>query len=97
MTKYELYTEDKHEPLIRAILNKYVNGYTLIHATGCWNGTQEPALVIVILAETAETVTDIDRIVHDICAFNAQTSVLVVSTPVTGQFVTPQPAERAPS
>ena len=84
MKKYELYTEHKNLPIIEQLVAKRFTAFTIQQTTGYWNGVREPSLIITIVSEDVNAVQDT---AEDIRAFNAQESVLIVSTPVSVEFV----------
>ena len=84
MKKYEIYTENKNLLVIETVVGASFSGFTIQQTTGYWKGRQEPSLIITIITEDVDA---IQSTAEAICAFNAQESVLVVSTPVLVEFV----------
>jgi len=76
-----LYTEDINREAIIAILDRYLEGYTIIKAEGVWRGVPENSLLIYIAG-----VSYVNEIVEAIKMRNNQESVMVVTTPCTIEF-----------
>jgi len=52
--KISIYTEDKGDkylPLVRQVVGRYANGYTILRAEGVWMGTPERSLKIEIITD----------------------------------------------
>jgi hypothetical protein len=56
MMLYQIMTEDTGRDNITAILDAHFQGYTIVKATGRWEGIPEPSLVIEIEAYCVEYV-----------------------------------------
>jgi hypothetical protein len=76
-----LATEDINRPLIRSILNDYLEGYTIIEAEGVWRKLPEKSILIYIAG-----VSYVNEIVEAIKTRNNQESVLVMTFPCSIEF-----------
>jgi hypothetical protein len=81
---FRILTEDKNRGLIHSILNRFVDGYTLIESTGSWKHVREKSLAIDLVGVDETTVNEIAKTIKQ---QNGQDSVLVLNIPVTYQFV----------
>jgi hypothetical protein len=81
MKTYRIYTEDINREKIVKIISNWFDGFTLFEGTGYWNGINEAALVIEIIAED-EDMESIAVIAKKIKSVNRQESVLVSKTEV---------------
>lgn len=73
---YRIYTEDKNRETIAGIVGNYFPGFTLISATGYWNGKAEQSLIVEIVGERHHGL-DVRAIAHQIKAINKQEAVLI--------------------
>ena len=71
---FRILTEDKNRDGILAILDSYVDGYTLFYGAGAWKGVRELSVSIDIIGAERSTVY---AIAEEIKQANAQESVLV--------------------
>ena len=76
-----LATEDVNRETITAILDKYLEGYTLVGAKGVWRGVPENSLLIYISG-----VSYVNEIVEAIKVQNNQESVMVMTFPCNIEF-----------
>ena len=81
---FRILTEDKNRDGILAILDSYVDGYTLSESIGAWKGIQEKSLAIDFVDVPRGTVESIARIIKK---RNDQDAVLILDIPVTAQFI----------
>ena len=78
-----LATEDVNKEGILDILDKYLEGYTVLKAKGVWRGVPEDSLLIYIVDAEAKT---IEIIIHEIKETNNQESIMVLTTPCGVEF-----------
>ena len=87
MKIHRIYTEDVNRDSIYQILDSLFAGYTVIPATGSWEGKRENSLVVELVDEDntrSELVNAAARIIKDA---NHQQAVMVTSQPVEVQFI----------
>jgi len=97
MTKYRILTEDRNRPGVRAIVDRYFEGYTIIHALGCWRGKAEASLIIEIVPpDTVPAGRDpfswsalgsVLAIAAEIKLLNGQECVMIEQSEIRVQFV----------
>jgi len=76
---YRLITEDKNRQNIIDIIKRHFDGFTLISATGCWQGTVEHSLIIEICydVQSYQIEPKINVVAREIKELNNQQSVLI--------------------
>lgn len=102
MTRYRVFTENKHKGDILAIFDRYFDGYTVFEVAGRWKGRLESSLVVEILivddrlysvAGILPTPVNMSHravmgvIAEEIKLLNAQESVLIERTEVESEFI----------
>jgi hypothetical protein len=73
---YRIYTADINRDEIESILQSFVDGYTLIPASGAWKGIPEKSLVIE-LCVSKHYAPIVKHIAQRICQLNKQEAVMV--------------------
>ena len=49
---YRIYTEDIHRhTILKEATERFAEGFTVLNGQGCWNGEQEPCLIIEIIRD----------------------------------------------
>lgn len=86
---YQIFTEDINRPAILHILDSAFPGYTIIPASGHWQGIPEPALVAEIETQDGAGVY---KCAESIREANHQSAVLVEAIPSAAGMVTGMPA-----
>lgn len=86
MIVYRIYTERKNVTGIKDILDDGFDGYTLIRATGVWEGETESSLIIEIIKEKNHDV-DVEAAAHRIAILNNQDAVLITQAVVEGELI----------
>jgi len=81
---YRIYTEDKNRAKVIDILNRNVDGYTLIEAHGCWKKQWEESLIIEIVDEPIEAIWHISKAIKNV---NKQEAVLIVKCPSISEYI----------
>ena len=81
---YRILTEDVNRESIYAILDSYVDGYTVTPSIGSWRGQRENSLAIDLVDVSRLTVV---RIAESIRRENSQESVLVLEIHAKAIFV----------
>jgi hypothetical protein len=85
MMLYQIMTEDTGRDNITAILDAHFQGYTIVKATGRWEGIPEPSLVIEIETDDAAGVHQCAELIREA---NHQQAVLVEAIPSNSELVT---------
>jgi hypothetical protein len=75
MALYRIFTEDKNQQDIEAIIARRFPGFTIYKADGYWRLQKEHTLIIEIIAEDIEA--QLQDIATDIKLANSQEAVLV--------------------
>lgn len=83
---YRIYTEDKNRGTIAGIAGNYFPGFTLISATGYWNGKAELSLIVEIVGEQSDGL-DVLAVAHQIKAVNEQEAVLITRHDSSSELV----------
>lgn len=81
---YRIYTEDKNRAKVIDILNRNIDGYTLIEAHRCWKKQWEESLIIEIVDEPPEAIRHISRAIKNV---NKQEAVLVARCPSISEYI----------
>lgn len=81
---FRILTENKNQSLIKTILNRYVEGYTILPALGSWKGIPENSIAIDLVDVTSDTTRAIAK---DIKEINQQDTVLVLEIPANAWYV----------
>ena len=76
-----LATEDINRPAILDILNKYLEGYSIVKSKGIWRGVPEDSILIYIAGFSY-----VNEIVDAIKTVNNQESVMVITIPCGIEF-----------
>ncbi len=77
---YRIYTEDTDiRPELHELLNKTVDGYTILSGVGVWKGKREQALIVEIIGEYSDK-SRVLRLAAEIKILGKQGSVLVTTT-----------------
>lgn len=71
---YRIYTEDKSRTKVVKILDKHLEGYTLIEGVGAWKGERERSLIVEVIAKCD---IDVRLAAKEIKRINAQEAVFV--------------------
>ena len=80
---YQLFTEDLNRPEITRILDSRFSSYTLIPASGRWQGISESSLVAEIDTEDNAAIADVAERIR---VANNQSAVLVEAIPATASL-----------
>ena len=81
---YRLHTEDRDNLL--SIVDRHVQGATLLTGVGLWEGTAEPAAIIEIIGVPSD-LANIRLLAEDIRQTNAQQMVILTQHPVLRQDI----------
>lgn len=82
---FQVFTEDLNRPAITSILDsRFPAGYTLIPASGHWQGISEPSLVAEIETNDSKAVQDVAEAIR---LANKQQAVLVEAIPSTSEII----------
>ena len=87
---YRILTEDVNRNGIFAILDRYVDGYTVTPSIGAWKGQLENSLAIDLVDGPRGTVENIARVIR---WENQQESVLILEVPATPTFIYASPLQ----
>jgi hypothetical protein len=87
---YRILTEDVNRDGIFAILDRYVDGYTVTPSIGAWKGQRENSLAIDLVDVPLQTVENIARVIR---WENRQESVLILEIPAIPTFVCAPPLQ----
>ena len=79
---YQIFTEDVNRPEITRILDSHFTGYTLVPASGHWEGIAEPSVIAEIETTDKQAV---DAVADAIRLANHQHAVLVEAIPSTSE------------
>lgn len=89
MKQYRIYTEWRREWSGEAerLTSRYYKGFTVLRATGYWEGQRERSMVIEILVDEGSERKRIDALAREIKAALRQDAVLVVEQDVDWELV----------
>jgi len=73
---YRIFTEDINRKQVEGIVGSKYIGYTLLNATGVWNGQKEKSLIVEIITEKPEP-KKVRWIAEKIKSHNNQEAVLI--------------------
>jgi hypothetical protein len=85
---YRILTDDVNRNGIFAILDRYVDGYTVTPSIGAWKGQRENSLAIDLVDVPRGTVENIARVIR---WENQQESVLILELPSVHGFIDAAP------
>jgi hypothetical protein len=83
MRLYRIYTENVNPELTKKLIDKYLTGYTIYQACGCWAGVQEQSIVIEYLSRDNREINTIVSLCEEIKQLNKQQAVIFTVQDVT--------------
>ena len=84
---YRILTENKNRQVVEDIVSAEFPGFTIIEATGYWNGVREESLIIEIDAGNEIKGMTVTRIAEMIKRHNQQESVMIQAVMAQNKFV----------
>ena len=84
---YRILTENKNRQVVEDIVSAEFPGFTIIEATGYWNGVREESLIIEIDAGNEIKGLTVMRIAELIRRHNKQSSVMVQAITAQTKFL----------
>ena len=84
---YRILTENKNREAVEDIVSTEFPGFTIIEATGYWNGVREESLIIEIDAGNEIKGMTVTRIAEMIKRHNQQESVMIQAVMTQNKFV----------
>ena len=84
---YRILTENKNRQVVEDIVSAEFPGFTIIEATGYWNGVREESLIIEIDAGNEIKGMTVTRIAEMIKRHNQQESVMIQAVMTQNKFV----------
>lgn len=84
---YRILTENKNREAVEDIVSAEFPGFTIIEATGYWNGVREESLIIEIDAGNEIKGMTVTRIAEMIKRHNQQESVMIQAVMTQNKFV----------
>lgn len=83
---YRIHTENVGRKAIAELVSKYFKGFTILDASGYYEGKAERSLVIEIMAPVA--MCHVVRFIGKaICSLNNQECVLITHEPIEAEYV----------
>ena len=85
--RYQIYTENKDRDIIEALAVVQFDGFTIIEATGFWQGDFEPSLIIEVISDAPDAHAKMETLARDIKEANHQDAVLLTYSMVHIQMI----------
>lgn len=87
---YRVFTENKNRNrVIEPTVKKYFDAFTIVNATGYWNGTTEASVVIeiVVIEPSLAVQHNVELMAHELKRLNKQETVLIQVIANSAQFI----------